>query len=643
MRILLVDDDRALSDALTASFRELHYTVDSVEDGEEAWSYGSTFDYDLVILDWMIPNVDGITLCRRFREHGSHVPILLMTARNSCTDKVVGLDSGADDYVIKPFDFEELLARIRALLRRNSDRSALRLTCGKLELDPRSCEVSFDNKPLTLTATEYALLELFLRRKTHTFSIELIVDNLWPSDSYPAKATVRSHIRGLRNKLKKAGATSDVIQTVNGIGYRLQAKPKNLPVTRSTTIVQNTFEQQRERANMLVSVWQKHQSTHLNNLSIVEHFLNSPAMHSQEQANNCRAILHTLSGTLGTFGFTAASQLSAELEELWPTISDEKDLLSDRYLTIIDAIKTELDMPIEQRACSENSANDSADDSADDSGGQHRLMIVGRQHALGQAIQASILSCTSRVEAISMSGLGEVERLFLDQSISNVSLKRRRLHECTILILLPDIVEFEGRNPRISVPMLERLFELVPNLKIFLIQSDTKDRQFRSQARLTRVFTQCEVSDLQALPERILQCFNIVEDDLTVLAIDDDPLFLKGLESILCPSGFNVVTVSDCVDFWSTLSTTNPSLLMLDIEMPYVNGIELCQTIRRHPQWLQLPVIFVSAYTDSDTQHTAFSVGADDYIAKPIEGDRLITRILNRLARVNGYRVPSAA
>ena len=226
MKILLVEDDDVLITVLTKNLTDNHYIVDVVKDGEMGCTYGSTFEYDLIILDIVLPKLDGISLCQRFRAEGYTTPILLLTSQNASTAKVSGLDAGADDYVVKPFDIAELIARIRALLRRSNASSFPLLVWGGLLLNPSTCEVSYNDHSLTLTNKEYELLELLLRDSQHLLSADEILDRLWSSDEFPSEATVRSHIRRLRHKLVEAGAPSDFIATVHGRGYYLKAPDK---------------------------------------------------------------------------------------------------------------------------------------------------------------------------------------------------------------------------------------------------------------------------------------------------------------------------------------------------------------------------------------------------------------------------------
>ena len=225
MKILVVEDDEIISDAIVEYLSDQHYAVEAAYDGKSAWDLLEVFTYDLILLDVMLPEMDGITLCRKLRNQGMDIPILMLTARDTLDNKIEGLDAGADDYLVKPFELEELSARIRALLRRGGATTAPILTWGKLSLDPSTCEVFFDEKELALSPKEYKLLEFFLRNGRRVFSRAQILEHLWSFEQVPEEATVKAHIRGLRQKLESVGAPSNLIETVYGLGYRLGEEP----------------------------------------------------------------------------------------------------------------------------------------------------------------------------------------------------------------------------------------------------------------------------------------------------------------------------------------------------------------------------------------------------------------------------------
>lgn len=340
IRILLIDDDEQLMEVLAGKLIEQRYAVDIASTGEMGWEFILLFDFDLVVLDWMLPDIDGVKLCQQIRAEGYTMPIMLLTARDRQNDKVLGLDAGADDYVVKPFDFDELTARIRVLLRREINVSSPILEWGNLRLDPKAHEVYHQNQLLPLTPKEYGIIELFMRHPHQVFSPGAIIDNLWAGEDPPGEEAVRTHIKGLRQKLKAVGMAKDTVKTVYGVGYRLKT------------------------------------------------------------------------------------------------------------------------------------------------------------------------------------------------------------------------------------------------------------------------------------------------DD-----IDDDPQVLLSLSISLEPWGFEITTLDKSTQFWEVLESTEPDILVLDIDMPDLNGIELCQILRSDRFWQHLPVLFLSVHQDEQTQNRAFNIGADDYICKPVTGSLLANRILNRLRR----------
>ena len=222
MKLLLVEDDLSIAEMLKEVLIDNHYLVEVAHDGQTAIELVKAFSYDLLLLDVMLPKLDGISVCRTLRANGYLMPILMLTAKDTTKDRVTGLDAGADDYVTKPYHLQELLARIRALLRRGESSIAPIMEWEHLSLDPSNCQVTYQEKPLTLTPKEYRLMELFLRHGPNVLSRSIIIDNLWSCEETPQEDAVKAHIKRLRQKLKDAGACSDFIETVYGLGYRLK-------------------------------------------------------------------------------------------------------------------------------------------------------------------------------------------------------------------------------------------------------------------------------------------------------------------------------------------------------------------------------------------------------------------------------------
>ena len=222
MRILLVEDDRHLADSLAEALTAQQYTVDVACDGEAAWQNMATYPYDLALLDVTLPRLDGLQLCQRLRIQGYQSPVLMLTARDTSGDKVAGLDAGADAYMVKPFDLSELLAQIRALLRRGQSGLNPWLQYQDLRLNPTTYEATYQDHSLRLTPKEFAILELLLRNGRRVLSRPFIIESLWPLSETPGEETVKAHIKGLRYKLRAVGAPRTLIETVHGLGYRLR-------------------------------------------------------------------------------------------------------------------------------------------------------------------------------------------------------------------------------------------------------------------------------------------------------------------------------------------------------------------------------------------------------------------------------------
>ena len=222
MHILLVEDDLQLGEGLTEALTDEGHVVDWVTDGEMGWIQVTDLTYDLMVLDVMLPKINGIHLCRRLRDAGRRLPILMLTARDTNTDQVAGLDAGAAAYVVTPFDLLELLARLRALLRRSTLGEGTMVTWEQVQLDAATHEVFYGGVPLRLTPKEFNLLELFLRSGRRVLSRSVLIDQCWSASALPDEETVKSHLKSLRQKLRKAGAPADFIETVHGVGYRLK-------------------------------------------------------------------------------------------------------------------------------------------------------------------------------------------------------------------------------------------------------------------------------------------------------------------------------------------------------------------------------------------------------------------------------------
>jgi two-component system OmpR family response regulator len=220
MRILLVEDDPDLSRQLKLALGDAGYAVDHAADGEEAHYLGEAEPYDAVILDLGLPKIDGVSVLERWRRENIAMPVLILTARDNWSQKVAGFDAGADDYLTKPFHTEELLARLRALLRRSAGHATPNLACGGLRLDPRSARASVNGEPLRLTSLEYRLLHYMIMHQGRVISRTELVEHLYDQDFDRDSNTIEVFVGRLRRKLPP-----EAIETVRGLGYRLAAAP----------------------------------------------------------------------------------------------------------------------------------------------------------------------------------------------------------------------------------------------------------------------------------------------------------------------------------------------------------------------------------------------------------------------------------
>ncbi|MDB5099466.1 MAG: two-component response regulator [Cyanobacteria bacterium RYN_339] len=222
MRVLVVEDERDLASAIQEGLERQGFAVDVAFDGEEGWRLTQVFPYEAIVLDRMLPVTDGIALCRRLRQSGSGIGVLMLTALDAVDDRVEGLNAGADDYLVKPFEFKELLARLRALTRRHAPIRLNRLQVRELVVDLDGGTVEWAGNPMSLSRKEYMLLVYFMRHPGQLVTPEQIIESAWDAESDASADVVRTHLKNLRKKIEAAGGPP-LIRTVHGMGYRLES------------------------------------------------------------------------------------------------------------------------------------------------------------------------------------------------------------------------------------------------------------------------------------------------------------------------------------------------------------------------------------------------------------------------------------
>jgi DNA-binding response OmpR family regulator len=222
MRVLVVEDERKIANALKRGLEQESFAVDVCLDGDEGLAMALDEPYDVIVLDRMLPGTDGLTICQKTREAGINTPIIMLTAKDAISDRVAGLNSGADDYLIKPFAFEELLARIRTLLRRPAQVLSPQLTCEDLSLNTQTFLVERDGTSISLTSKEFALLEYMLRNQNKVLTKDAIISHVWDYDADILPNTVEVYISYLRGKIDRAfPGKPSLVHTLRGFGYKL--------------------------------------------------------------------------------------------------------------------------------------------------------------------------------------------------------------------------------------------------------------------------------------------------------------------------------------------------------------------------------------------------------------------------------------
>ncbi|MDJ0572710.1 MAG: response regulator, partial [Pleurocapsa sp. MO_192.B19] len=535
----------------------------------------------------------------QIRAEGYTMPIILLTARDRNTDKVMALDAGADDYIVKPFNFDVLTARIRAVLRREINVSSPILTWQDLSLDPKIHEVHHQKQLLPLTPKEYGLMELFMRHPQQVFSPGAIINNLWAGEDPPGEEAVRTHIKGLRQKLKAVGMDKDTIKTVYGVGYRLKSDADN----QASPMPPISSSQPSKRSANITQIWSKFKDLAFERLADLENLAvalveNRLTTELQEEA---RSSAHKLAGSLGCFGFPEGSRIAQQIEKLlWNSSIKQNDF--EQIIRLTKSLNNELQhQPFEETVKNALSKNIS-------------LLIIDRNDDSNLSQQLVTEADSQGMKTYTSSDLTQAQSILEQESIDAL------LHK----IVFPDGEDLE---------FLQQLHQQKPNLPIVAIAESPQLLDRLDFARKGgNLLLQHPVEPKMAI-SAVTESMENLGNTAKILIIDDDPQVLLSLQISLEPWGFEITTLDKSTQFWEVLEDTEPDILILDIDMPNINGIELCQILRSDRHWQHLPVLFLSVHQDEKTQERAFAYGADDYVCKPVTGSTLANRILNRLRR----------
>ncbi|MGQ9838874.1 MAG: response regulator [Cyanobacteriota bacterium] len=626
MKLLLVEDEASLATAIVEALSADYYIVDTACDAQEAQDYLEVYPYDLLLLDVGLPDQNGIDLCRDLRTQGYTQPILLLTAHNQSQTKVEGLDAGADDYLVKPFEMAELAARIRALLRRGQVAQQPILSWGELRLDPASCEVSFADTALHLTPKEYALLELFLRNPQRVFSQSAILDHLWTYENLPGTDTVRAHIKGLRHKLKSVAAP-DVIETVYGLGYRLKAPPEDLTTPSEPNLADPELQEQPNRSSKLqrtqqalAKTWQRYRTQYWQQIDTLEDFVSQLSAEISQNPeleitpHEAEREAHKLAGSLGTFGFSQGLDLARQIQ----LHNKHNKQLSGSQLKHLRKTIAALRQAFE---------------SFDTTHANLPVIVAYWSAATSPLFKKLAIQHGFRIKAISnLDALSHPQNFTPSPSAWLID-----LDEIQDTDPITTLIKSKRNKPQVSRPFTS-LFLLTERTDLLTrVETSRLGKHILLQKSLS--FNEiCINFKTQLDLQTSTSSKNSTLKRVKILVIEDDESILSALDELLNSWGLEIHILSEPKDFWKQLNHLKPELLILDVEMPRFSGIELCQVVRNDPDWSWIPVLFLSAHTDPQIIEQVFSAGRDDFVSKPIVGPELISRIFNRLERTEFLR-----
>lgn len=644
MKILLVEDDEFNALLLEKALKAYNYQIETAKDGQTGLELAKMFEYDLLLLDVMLPKMDGISLCRQLRLEGYHMPILMLTANNTTSLRVTGMEAGADDYITKPIDLSELVARMKALLRRAKVILPTILSWENLSVDINTRVVTYNGETLHLTPKEYSLLELFLRNPGRIFTRSALLDSIWLSSESSGEEAVTTQIKGLRQKLKAVGMTEDLIETLYGLGYRLRKHEKDTSTqdskkhNRRSSLSSSELSQKRGSAAevsdlegsgvvsrmsdcrrkaeaevvvLVKKMWEEFKGSRLQEqLQLFEQVLahlssGNPDSYLMQQA---QTEAHRLAGTLGCYGFHEGSKLARQIEVVLQSLTSWEQYplwqleRLEKLITSLQNILQQQPFQLATLATSKLSLR--------------RLLIIDDDTILTQRIKLDAAAWGLQVEIAT--DLTTAKSLLVSYSPN---------------VILLDLTFSNSQENGLN--FLSEITQNHPKIPVIIF---TASNQFRSRVEAARLGAHTffhkttPVDEVLSVVRKSLNQ-SAATDEAKIMVVDDDPVVLNHVKSLLLPLGFQVTTLQQPQHFWKELETFSPELLILDIEMPNFNGIELCQVVRTDSRWNHLPVLFLSVHSDAKIVRQVYAVGADDYLRKPIVEQELITRVLNRLER----------
>ncbi len=621
MQLLLVEDDQSLIELLTSALEAQNYEVVVEHRGDLGKTRAETQLYDVILLDVELPGLDGISICQQLRRAGNFTPIVLLTARNSQTDRIIGLESGADDYILKPFDLGELLARIHALVRREHHFFQIPTPHAPFENDIFAAQLS----------------DIWQRTKETTFSrIQDLFDVL--------------------QTLEKGEMTPDLCERSQRTCHKLAGSLGTFGFEEGSKIAQTlekTFAQVNEvkicleiARPLILELYQVVMATDVKLHSSNLHSQNphSPNPHSpnldqrQDQQNNDRpgnSPENLLSTTLSMGssqpilpqsalpGSASSSTpfplpgspegINPDLEQI-PTPPLEKSSAPSAPSAQPAQTSKNLTEPALPKPVSGRSPEANLKKSAD------YILLVDQDQEFAQTLARDAGSWKLGIKIV-----------------QSVQATLEALQDSFPKVLLLNVELFKNNEDWHYLQILRSKF---PSDTSFIVLSESEELENRIKALEFNadVFLQKPVTSSQIFAS-VSRAMNFhAHQQVKIMVVDDDEQVTTLLSTLLKTTHFQVEVLNDPILFGSALSRIQPDLLVLDVEMPVLNGLKICQMIRQDFQWSWLPILFLTGHDDLQTLQDAFAVGADDFISKPINPDGFVNRIVNRWQRSQLYR-----
>jgi len=607
MKILLIEDDPDTCDLLAAQLGAAHYDVTAVQRGEVGVQEALTWAYSLIILDLHLPDFSGLEVCRRLRHEGMATPIVLLTAEGSRADEIMALDVGADDFITKPFDLGQLLARIRALLRRQQVTNPEVFRWGDLVLDPASVRLTYQGQEVALTPKEFALLELFLRYPQQVFSRQAIMENLWSPEDAPTEGAVTNLVKDLRQRLKAAAVQGDLISTIYGMGYRLKEPPLPTPPEPPPTALDAPPPAASVAPSQLFSMEQialRFRTSLQQRLDVLETVIYQPGGKlSALQRQRAQEEAHRLVEGLITFGYNEAAErakaLEARLAEAKDRTAEGRDRLCQALLTLKEAVA--------QAALVAPPPAPKA----------HLLVVSADAHASApwRAVAAERGWQLTRVAP--MEALEGLQQL----AVQAVVVVLADAADSAALTLIETLHRQQSTLPLVVLAAEDSLPERVQMARLgvsqYLVHPVAAEELFAGLDALT----------MSAAPEAG-----------RVLVVDNDGLNRNLVRQLLVPWGIQVTEAAGPEEFWTLLHQVRPDVLLLDLDLPTFNGIELCQVVRQDPQVQDLCILVMGDWGIGDQGEAtwgqqAYAAGADGLISKTLQGPSLVSQVLAHIER----------